>query len=442
VPRTRLLLAAVPAGTLLVCLWLYGRALVGYFIYDDFVWLDCASDTLLDWRHIFNLHISNFFRPVCHLVFAALSAVWGPNPVAHHVAAFLLHVACATLLGLLAARLADWRTGVLCTTLFVLIPLHAEAVTWIAAITEPIAALSMLACLLAWHRFVESRRASSYLLALVAFLLALGAKESAVMLLPLMVLVDWAQRPPRRRWFPRLWPYAAPTLLLAIYLILQSRWQRTSYLIVHGHYALGSHVLPTVGQSLWRLLDQTWLPPLAAAIGALVRRVPVARLLSALRTVAPALVAVPLVVLPHAFFRHSTLSGRYFYLAAASMALVGALALRTLLGDRTGRVIVVLALGWMAAQAATLAPVAVDRYLVVASEQRQFVQAARRIPTPEVSTTILSSPLVGEHLFAALRVFHPGRTSHLFATSRPRQPAPGLVWRWDAAAHTLYPVPP
>ena len=85
---------------------LYYRILDCFFILDDFVWLDCARQAQRDISQVFGLEISNFFRPVVHLVFAALYTAFDISPMPYHVASFVANALCATLLAHLAFLLS------------------------------------------------------------------------------------------------------------------------------------------------------------------------------------------------------------------------------------------------------------------------------------------------------------------------------------------------
>ncbi|TMB01214.1 MAG: tetratricopeptide repeat protein, partial [Deltaproteobacteria bacterium] len=98
--------------------------------------------------------------------------------------------------------------------LFAVHPIHTEAVTYVSGRSDPLAALLMLAAAL-W--FLRGRR--RLVLSVVAFLLALLAREAAMVLPLLLVVVDVGVTTARRcRWSVYL-PYAG---VLALYLLLRT----------------------------------------------------------------------------------------------------------------------------------------------------------------------------------------------------------------------------
>jgi hypothetical protein len=124
---------------------------------------------------------------------------------------------------------------------------------------------------------------------------------------------------------------------------------------------------------------------------------------------------------PYLFFRRLELAGRYLYLAAAVTALLAALALGGLLhsGLRRDRLLAGLAVAILAAQALTVAPTLVDRHVTAATASARFIHAARRdLPPSAQPTLLLDSLLVGQHLTAAMRLFHPGHSTNFRAVTR------------------------
>jgi tetratricopeptide (TPR) repeat protein len=166
---------------------------------------------------------SEYFRPVQAVTFLVDYQVFGSTPGGFHLTSILIHAAVGVLFYLFAARLFDDGFAALCAALlFVVHPVHTEAVTYVSGRSDPLGALFLLAAL--WW-FLEPSR---LLLSLVAFLLALLSRETTMGLLPLLVLVDVADARRRnealhgtwgRRIARRYLPYVG---LLGLYLVM--RW--------------------------------------------------------------------------------------------------------------------------------------------------------------------------------------------------------------------------
>lgn len=151
----------------------------------------------------------------------------GLNAGVFHIVNIALHALNGVLCFLLLLRLTRSRWGAfLGALLFAGHPMQAEAVVWVTGqnglLAESLVFLAALAYLRPLRHVedeeeVERSPAGWYLLSLVLFTLALLAKPSAVMLPPVLLVLEWA-------FFPRPWasrakalaPFFALSLLCAI----------------------------------------------------------------------------------------------------------------------------------------------------------------------------------------------------------------------------------
>lgn len=141
---------------------------------------------------------TSFYRPGMHLIYRATWRIAGPQPWAFHLVNGLFHVACSLLASVVAWRLfARWGDpasperrldATLCAGLiFATHPVHAEAVAWIAGITDLSATLFVLAAV-AFYLAPPRPRVPSVGLAAVCFFAATLCKENAFAL-PLVLAV-------------------------------------------------------------------------------------------------------------------------------------------------------------------------------------------------------------------------------------------------------------
>ncbi len=431
---------------------LFGAALGEFFILDDFVWLQCAHDTVNnEASHIFTRHINFFFRPVVHALFGLLYALAGPDPALFHGATLVLHGLAAALLGLLARELsggATWR-GLLASLTFVLIhPAYGEAMVWVSAASEPLVAIFSLLAALTWLRALSSenpRRGPWLYLAYLSALLALCSKESAVTLWPLLILMQLvlSRLGKLAAGITRstLWLHLPFLVLLASYLIMQFVVQQQSPLVRSGMYSLhwkaglllfncltrlaiagGGPLLVALLLLLaarflgWQARPVTWRPLLITSMGLLG--------------------GVLLALLPYAWFKGEMVASRYFYQAALLVALAPALALAPISAVKGWRVgvaaLLVLAAGCLDGVRGARQEMA--RYRLAATPVERFVKAAARIKLGGKELLIINSPLRGLHLRGAMYVFHPDHTIRVWGTHRNRIPPPWgkrRVMRWD-----------
>ena len=187
-PRLLVEVAIVLSFTALV----YANSLFNGFTMDDELYIQrnpqVTEHTL---RLLFQPNAaSNVFRPV---TFASLALNWiaaGYKPLGYHLVNLLLHAGVTVLLLLVlrevltrlaAGELVSFAAAVL----FAVHPIHTEAVSSAVGRSELLAAGFLLA---AWFFHLQDR----WLIALLAFALAVLSKESAIGLLPLALAGDYA----------------------------------------------------------------------------------------------------------------------------------------------------------------------------------------------------------------------------------------------------------
>ena len=132
--------------------------------------------------------------PVLHSAFWLEHRIWGGAAAGYHLANVLLHAASACLL---AAILGRWwpRSGAwLAALLFVLHPVCAESVAWIAEQKNTLSTAFYLAAALAYLRFDEERKPRWYLAGLGLFALALLSKSVTASLPAALLVVFWWRR--------------------------------------------------------------------------------------------------------------------------------------------------------------------------------------------------------------------------------------------------------
>ena len=171
----------------------YGNTLVNSFAQDDDIYiLQNHAVTSHSLRELATPnYFSHVFRP---LTFATFSLDWlvaGPRPFAYHLVNLLLHALVTFLFYLLLRSLLEDRSetgdiAFVAALLFAVHPIHTEAVAAIVGRSELLAAGFLLG---AWLLHLRER----YLLSLLCFVLALLAKESAVVFLPLVFICDYAR---------------------------------------------------------------------------------------------------------------------------------------------------------------------------------------------------------------------------------------------------------
>ncbi|MGD8238117.1 MAG: tetratricopeptide repeat protein [Armatimonadota bacterium] len=250
----------------------FANALGGDFVWDD-NYIIGKNAEIREWRRALTCFGLNYwlrlradsvgmkyrsYRPVPELTFALDYSIWKLNPFGFHITSVLVHVANSVLVYLLAYGIFGTRRGAaFCAVLFAAHPIHVEAVVWAKARSAPLALLFMLAALLLYRRYAgRSSGAAAAALhggSLAAFGLALGCKESAIVLPVLLAVYLWCFVPRRR--LPRLLLGLLPFVgMAAVFFAVRAGLPPSPYPVLTaplGHRLLTAFA--TVGQYL-RLL--------------------------------------------------------------------------------------------------------------------------------------------------------------------------------------------
>lgn len=251
-------IAADKPGDKLLLAWLlllsfasYWPALDNFFISDDFVFLSQARIADRDPSHVLDFP-PGFYRLTSYLYWWLGYKLFGLRPEPFYLLAIALHGAIAYLVFRVILHLAaDRATAALAAIFFALYERHNEAVMWINSAHELLQAAAVLLCLLAWGRYrSQGGGIRDYIAAMAWFVAALLSKESAVVLLPLMLLLEWGREGRIASWRP----YLAFALLVAIYGAAFYLLRNEHPLVRYGYYGVSGHFILVYAKSLNRLL--------------------------------------------------------------------------------------------------------------------------------------------------------------------------------------------
>lgn len=166
------------------------------FVYDDLLHIK-ELPLIRDIRYIPRLFAGDmwqilggkapYYRPLLYTSFSLDYLFWKENPFGYHLTNILLHAAVSLLVYLLTRRIAKSRVAAFAAgLLFAVHPVHAEAVTWISARCDLLAALFMLFSYFTFILFLEKGKKTTLSISLLSFFLALISKEMAITL-PLLI---------------------------------------------------------------------------------------------------------------------------------------------------------------------------------------------------------------------------------------------------------------
>jgi hypothetical protein len=144
------------------------------------------------WAAVMPEELGNYYRPVFLLWLRINDAVFGNHAWGWHLTTILAHLSTTLLVYFLALRFGGSRDlALLAALIFGLHPAHIEAVAWVSGVTEPLLGVLLLASFLAYARWRRESARKWRLISLALFALALGEKETALILPALLLAYDW-----------------------------------------------------------------------------------------------------------------------------------------------------------------------------------------------------------------------------------------------------------
>lgn len=242
---------------------LYAPSLVNGFAYDDVAIIvhDTRVHSLTELPAIltggyWDDTTLGLYRPLTTLSFAIDWSVGSGHPALFHLTNVLLHSLASCLAFLLLLRWFTVGAALAGGLLFAVHPVHVEAVANVVGRAEPLAAAAVLGALLLWKETLVGRFHSARTIGVAALLgVGLAAKESAIVLVPLLMLVDLADGTldPRRPW---KWVHANRNALLGI-AVVTGAWAAVRMTVLGG-------MAPTRVDAAFDLATAAWPRTLTA----------------------------------------------------------------------------------------------------------------------------------------------------------------------------------
>jgi Tfp pilus assembly protein PilF len=178
------------------------------FGWDDEIFI-LAHQSPDRWMSLILPHLSTnipkdntpYFRPVVPVTYEIEYLIWGKRPFGYHLSVWAAHILNTALVFFLARGLIPVATGtlgfapLLAASLFAVHPIHAEAVAWIAGRNDVFCATFILLSMVLYIRFHRTGSRLIFGLSMLAFLLALLTKETAVGLVVLFPFYDYLSAP-------------------------------------------------------------------------------------------------------------------------------------------------------------------------------------------------------------------------------------------------------
>jgi Tfp pilus assembly protein PilF len=194
--------ARAALAVFVVAFALYANTLGHDFVWDDRdLIVDNARVRTLDGQAVRSMFLEDFwrtsqrgggyYRPLVTLTYHVQYRVFDGNPAGFHFANVLWNaLACALLFVFVFLLFRNVAFGVAAALLFAVHPVHTENVAWIAGRTDLLAAMWSFASLTCYVLARRRRSVPWLAAALIAFALALLAKESAAFIPLVVVLLE------------------------------------------------------------------------------------------------------------------------------------------------------------------------------------------------------------------------------------------------------------
>lgn len=189
---------------------LYYPALHGEFIMDDWGYITANSwvtEASAPWR-FWTTFAQTDYWPLTYTFYWLFFKAFGENPFGYHLINIFMHALNGVLIFTLATRF-KLRWPIWVALLFLVHPLHVQAVAWIVQFKTLLSTALALASLLTFQSYLDGKGRKHFALAILAFALALLAKTS-VIFLPFVFLGLMGNRPRHR------WASLAPFFALAL----------------------------------------------------------------------------------------------------------------------------------------------------------------------------------------------------------------------------------
>ncbi len=190
-PRDWLFVVALVVAVFLV----YQPAWQGGLIWDDD--MHVTRPELQSWHGLyriwFDVATTAQYYPLLHSAFWIEHKLWGDATLGYHLLNIFLHTTAALMVALVLRRLKI-PGAYLAAAIFALHPIQVESVAWITEQKNTLSAVFYLGALLAYLRFDQARKTSSYCWALGLFLLGILTKTVIATLPGALLVIFWWQR--------------------------------------------------------------------------------------------------------------------------------------------------------------------------------------------------------------------------------------------------------
>ena len=180
----------------------YGNSVNGKFIWDD-DYLIRDNIRIKNWSHIAKIFTKNiaagagekydFYRPAQMFTYMIDYSLWKLDVKGYHLTNILLHILVAlSIYWLISILYGNRALSLLTSILFLVHPIHSEAIAYISGRADPLAVFFMLLCFIFYIKKLSSKSISLYILMLLSYVLALLSRENSLILPMLLLLYHYS----------------------------------------------------------------------------------------------------------------------------------------------------------------------------------------------------------------------------------------------------------
>ena len=180
----------------------YANSLGGQFVWDDET-LVLNNPYIKDWSHlptIFTRRLGSiakeagaFYRPIQTFTYLVDYSLGRLNVVGYHVVNMIWHILAAlSLFGLIQVLFKDGRLSLLVALLFIVHPVHTEAVAYVAGRADSLVTFFIFCSFILYVKHGEKGGAFTLGGMVLCYVLALLSKELSLILLPLILFYHYA----------------------------------------------------------------------------------------------------------------------------------------------------------------------------------------------------------------------------------------------------------
>jgi tetratricopeptide (TPR) repeat protein len=207
---------------------IYANSLNNEFVWDDEHLIE-KNSYIKNWTHIPKIFTKdilagvemqrNYYRPLQAFTYMIDYSFFKLNPKGYHLTNIFIHILVSLSIFWLIEIIFNNRLLSLFTSLlFVVHPIHTEAIAYISGRADPLAAVFLILSLIFYIQHSRFKKASLFVFSLSFYILGLLSKEIVLILPLILVLYDYTFKENKKDYFKSYLPFLVVTL---IYILLR-----------------------------------------------------------------------------------------------------------------------------------------------------------------------------------------------------------------------------